>query len=112
MNLFGWFKRSKLKREIIVNVEKLETRVAVMENGVIQRWSKSDGLKGTSVRSITEDGDGVIYVGTTSGVSAIFPDGAIRSISASAITNALTVILTPSRRRSSSERKSRQASAM
>ena len=65
-----------------------ESGVAVMENGVIQRWSKSDGLKGTSVRSITEDGDGVIYVGTTSGVSAIFPDGAIRSISASAITNA------------------------
>ena len=33
MNLFGWFKRSKMKREIIINVEKLETRVAVMENG-------------------------------------------------------------------------------
>ena len=29
MNIFGWLKRSKMKREIIVNVEKLETRVAV-----------------------------------------------------------------------------------
>ena len=35
MNLFGWLKRSNMKREIIVNVEKLETRVAVMENGSI-----------------------------------------------------------------------------
>ena len=38
MNLFGWLKRSKLKREIIVNVEKLETRVAVMENGRIEEF--------------------------------------------------------------------------
>jgi len=38
MNLFGWFKRSKLKREIIVNVEKLETRVAVMENGRLEEF--------------------------------------------------------------------------
>ena len=38
MNLFGWLRRSKLKREIIVNVEKLETRVAVMENGRIEEF--------------------------------------------------------------------------
>ncbi len=38
MNLFGWLKRSKLKREIVVNVEKLETRVAVMENGRLEEY--------------------------------------------------------------------------
>lgn len=38
MNLFGWLKRSKLRREIIVNVEKLETRVAVMENGRLEEF--------------------------------------------------------------------------
>ena len=38
MNLFGWFKRSKMKREIIINVEKLETRVAVMENGRLEEY--------------------------------------------------------------------------
>ena len=38
MNLFGWFKRSKLKREIVVNVEKLETRVAVLENGRLEEY--------------------------------------------------------------------------
>ena len=38
MNLFGWLKRSNMKREIIVNVEKLETRVAVMENGRLEEF--------------------------------------------------------------------------
>ncbi len=38
MNLFGWLKRSKMKREIIINCEKLETRVAVMENGRLEEF--------------------------------------------------------------------------
>lgn len=38
MNLFGWLKRSRLRREIIVNVEKLETRVAVTENGRLEEF--------------------------------------------------------------------------
>lgn len=38
INLFGWLKRSKTKREIIVNVEKLETRVAVTENGRLEEF--------------------------------------------------------------------------
>lgn len=38
MNLFAWLKRSKLKREIIVNVERLETRVAVTENGRLEEF--------------------------------------------------------------------------
>ena len=38
MNLFGWLKRSKMRREIIVNVEKLETRVAIMENGRLEEF--------------------------------------------------------------------------
>jgi ribonuclease G len=38
MNLFGWLKRSKMKREIIINVEELETRVAVVENGRLEEF--------------------------------------------------------------------------
>ena len=38
LNLFGWLKRNKLKREIVVNVEKLETRVAVVENGRLEEY--------------------------------------------------------------------------
>ncbi len=34
----NWLKGSKLKREIIVNVEKLETRVAVLENGRLEEY--------------------------------------------------------------------------
>ena len=38
LNIFNWFKRSKMKREIIINVEKLETRVAVLENGRLEEF--------------------------------------------------------------------------
>lgn len=38
INLFGWFKKSRTKREIIINVERLETRVAVMENGRLEEF--------------------------------------------------------------------------
>ena len=38
MNLFGWLRASQMKREILVNVEKLETRVAVMENGRLEEY--------------------------------------------------------------------------
>ena len=38
MNLFGWLKRTKMRREIIINVEKLETRVAVTENGRLEEF--------------------------------------------------------------------------
>ena len=36
--IISWFKRSKMKREIIINVEKLETRVAVLENGRLEEF--------------------------------------------------------------------------
>ena len=38
MGLFSWLKRSKMKREIVINVEKLETRVAVIENGRLEEY--------------------------------------------------------------------------
>jgi len=38
MNLFGWLKRAKMRREILVNVERLETRVAVTENGRLEEF--------------------------------------------------------------------------
>jgi ribonuclease G len=36
--MFGWFKRKTTKREIVVNAEKLETRVAVVENGRLEEF--------------------------------------------------------------------------
>ena len=38
MNVFGWFRRNKTKREIIINAESLETRVAVVENGKLEEF--------------------------------------------------------------------------
>ena len=38
LSIFKWLKRSKIKREIIINVEKLETRVAVLENGRLEEF--------------------------------------------------------------------------
>ena len=34
----GFFKKKKVKREIVVNIEKLETRVAVLENGRLEEY--------------------------------------------------------------------------
>ena len=36
--IIAWFRPAKLKREIVVNVERLETRVAVMENGRLEEY--------------------------------------------------------------------------
>lgn len=36
--IINWFRKPKFRREIIVNVEKLETRVAVMENGRLEEY--------------------------------------------------------------------------
>ena len=51
-----------------------ESGVAVMENGKFRMWSSSDGLRSSSVRDITEDSRGVIYVATTGGISMIDSD--------------------------------------
>ena len=51
-----------------------ESGVAVMENGKFRMWSSSDGLGSSSVRDITEDSRGVIYVATTGGISMIDKD--------------------------------------
>ncbi len=38
MGILNWLKRSKMKREIIINVERLQTRVAVTENGRLEEF--------------------------------------------------------------------------
>jgi energy-coupling factor transport system substrate-specific component len=48
-----------------------DSGVFVMEKGTLQRWDKTEGLKSSSVRVITEDADGTIYVGGTAGIALI-----------------------------------------
>ena len=45
-------------------------------SGVVESWSKLDGLAGDDVQSLAWDsGRGILWVGTTDGISEIFPGG-------------------------------------
>ena len=48
--------------------------VAVLKNGELRMWGKLDGMNSAHVRAITEDKEGIIYVGTTSGIVRIDKD--------------------------------------
>lgn len=45
--------------------------IAMMDKGDVRRWTKDDGLRSLSIRSIVEDESGTIYVATTSGLAKI-----------------------------------------
>ncbi len=57
--LSEWFKRTTLKREIVVNIEKLETRVAVLENGKLEEYMvehpEEERLVGSVFRGIVQN---------------------------------------------------------
>ena len=48
-----------------------DSGLAVMQQGKFKRYNKADGLKSLSVRTICEDKDGNIIVGTTEGIAYI-----------------------------------------
>jgi len=54
-----WFRKTTLRREIIVNVEKLETRVAVLENGKLEEYmvehSEEERLVGSVFRGVVQN---------------------------------------------------------
>ena len=45
--------------------------VFLMEKGEFRQWNKSEGMESSYIRSISEDGNGLIYVGTTRGIGTI-----------------------------------------
>lgn len=47
----------------------------LMEKGELRQWDQAEGLRSSSVRSVTEDMDGSIYVGSTAGIAVI--DGSL-----------------------------------
>ena len=51
-----------------------DSGVFLMEKGEFRRWDKSNGLKAVNVRAIAEDTQGLIYVGTTEGISVVDTD--------------------------------------
>ena len=48
-----------------------DSGVFVMVRGELRQWDKADGLKSSSIRAITEDPDGTVYVGSTMGIAVI-----------------------------------------
>ena len=51
-----------------------DSGVAVMEKGSLRMYTKADGLMSSSIRSVSEDGDGVIYIATTHGLAKVDKD--------------------------------------
>ena len=48
-----------------------DSGVFVMVRGELRQWDKAEGMKSSSIRAITEDPDGTVYVGSTMGIAAI-----------------------------------------
>ena len=51
-----------------------DSGVAVMEKGSLKMYTKADGLLSSSIRSVSEDEDGNIYIATTHGMAKVDKD--------------------------------------
>ena len=69
--------------------------VALMEKGEVRFWNEEDGLGSPKIREIAEDGDGCIYVGTTSGIVMFDPDLNMTPLTDSRIANAYVDRMVP-----------------
>ena len=57
-----------------------ESGLALMEHDGFRIWGEEDGLASAKIRVIAEDGQGIIYVGTTEGITMIDPDLSLRAV--------------------------------
>ncbi len=48
-----------------------DSGIGLLEKGKLTMWGESEGLKASSVRSILEDSNGLIYIATTGGVAVL-----------------------------------------
>ncbi|MBQ6560222.1 MAG: SpoIIE family protein phosphatase [Erysipelotrichaceae bacterium] len=62
--------------------------LVLMEQGVLTFWTENDGLGSDRICSIEEDRNGIIYVGTTSGITMFHPDMSHENIDDPQIANA------------------------
>ena len=46
-----------------------DSGVALMQKGKLQMWGRAEGLRSASVRAITEDERGLVYIATTAGIA-------------------------------------------
>ena len=54
--------------------------LAMLDNDTLTIWSEEDGLDASKISSIAEDSNGVIYVGTPSGITVIDSTGEVTSM--------------------------------
>ncbi len=73
-----------------------ESGLAMMERGEFRFWSEDDGLGSSKVRSISEDTEGRIYIGTTSGITMIDGDLALHPLTDPRIADVFIEELWPS----------------
>ena len=64
-----------------------DSGVAVMEKGQFRRFGRKEGLTSLSVRTVCEDADGNILIGTTEGVSYIDKQMNVNALEAGLISN-------------------------
>ncbi len=55
--------------------------VVVIDKGKTSRYTFEDGLPSSSIRSFAQGGDGVVYIGSTGGISYVGDDGKLRNLS-------------------------------
>ena len=67
--------------------------VVVLDGPETMRYTYEDGLVASSIRSISEDASGNIYIGTTAGISYVDPQKTLRKIDDERITNQTIVRL-------------------
>ena len=70
-----------------------DSGAAVMEKGEITLFNKNSGLTSLSIRSITEDKDGNIYLGTTQGIALIDENGSLSMIDEPRLNNSYVRML-------------------
>ncbi len=57
-----------------------DSGLAVMERGELRMWAEEDGLASSKVGFVAEDSSGIIYAGTTAGVTMILPDMRLQAL--------------------------------
>ncbi len=57
-----------------------DSGLALLDRGELRMWGEEDGLASSKVGFVAEDASGIIYAGTTAGITMILPDMSLRPL--------------------------------
>ncbi len=66
--------------DVLVSCYTKPGQIRWSKDGTLRFWTTNDGLAGNKVRVAIETAPGELYVGTTTGLSIIHPDGSIKNL--------------------------------